>query len=339
VLLLAFTALLAGLPACKPKSNKVRVAFISNNEYDFWKIAQAGTRKAAADFDVEVEFKMPSGGGSAEQQRRFIEDLLAKGIKGIAISPNNAADQTEFFGEVNAQVPLLMVDSDAADPAVRRCYVGTNNVEAGKAAGELLQEAVKDGGKLMIYVGRLDVANAVERRKGLVIALAGGEDKCKDELEQLKRSEYPISFGKFELLGTKTDTGKQEVCRAQVDDNLSKIKDLKCMVGLWAYNPPAMLEGVKAAKKIGEVTLVGFDENEETLQGIKDGAIHSTVVQNPYEFGYRTVKIMAALARGDESVLKGKDVQANHCIYVPHRKITKQNVEAFHAELRKLKGG
>src|SRR5262249_40202983 len=118
---LAVTGVLACLSACGPKSKKVRVAFISNNEYDFWKIAQAGTRNDAEEFDVEVEFKMPSGGGSAEQQKRFIEDLLAKGIKGIAISPNNAADQTEFFREVNSQVPLLMVDSDAADPAVRRC--------------------------------------------------------------------------------------------------------------------------------------------------------------------------------------------------------------------------
>src|SRR5207302_9681779 len=120
-------------PACGKRSGKIRVAFISNNEYDFWKIAQRGTEAAARELDVEVEFKMPSGGGSAEQQRRFIEDLLAKGIKAIAISPNNAADQTEFYREVNDQVPLLMVDSDAADPEVRRCYVGTNNVQAGMA--------------------------------------------------------------------------------------------------------------------------------------------------------------------------------------------------------------
>ena len=131
---------------------------------------------------------------------------------------------------------------------------------------------------------------------------------------------------------------KQEICRTQVDDTLSQVGDLRCMVGLWAYNPPAMLEGLKAAKKVGKVALIGFDENDETLEGIKDGAVAGTVVQNPFEFGYRSVKIMAGLARGDESVLKAKDIEANNCIYIPHRTITKDGVEAFHEGVKKLRG-
>src|SRR5690349_8430746 len=110
--LFAAALLLAGLPACRREPGRIKVAFISNNSYDFWKIAQRGTEKAAADCDVDVEFKMPSGGGTSEEQRRFIEDLLAKGVKGIAISPNDAANQTEFFKEVSARVPLVTQDSD-----------------------------------------------------------------------------------------------------------------------------------------------------------------------------------------------------------------------------------
>src|SRR5262249_7056932 len=130
----------------------------------------------------------------------------------------------------------------------------------------------------------------------------------------------------------------QEDCRAQVDDTLSQVGDLRCMVGLWAYNPPAMLEGLKAAKKVGKVALVGFDENDETLEGIKDGAIIGTVVQNPFEFGYQSVKIMTGLAKGDPDVLKRKDLEANNCIYIPHRTITKENVDDFHEQVKKLRG-
>jgi ribose transport system substrate-binding protein len=231
-----------------------------------------------------------------------------------------------------------MVDSDAVDPSARRCYIGTNNVRAGEAAGDLVKKAAPDGGKFFIFVGRLDVQNAVERRQGVVTSLAGGADKCKEQLGKLEKSEYPIKIGTYELLGTKTDTGKQEICRTQVDDALSQHGDLRFMVGLWAYNPPAMLEGLKAANKVGKVALIGFDENDETLQGIKDGAVAGTIVQNPFEFGYRTVKIMAGLARGDQSVLKTKDMEANNCIYIPHRTITKDNVETFHEEVKKLRG-
>jgi ribose transport system substrate-binding protein len=340
--LLAVAALAAGLPACNTQTSKtpgkLKVAFISNNEYDFWKFAQRGCEKAGRDLDVDIEFKMPSGGGSAEQQRRFIEDLLSKGINAISISPYDAANQTAFFQEVNGRVPLLMVDSDAADPTARRCYIGTNNVRAGEAAGDLVKKAAPDGGKFVIFVGRLDVQNAVERRQGVVTSLAGGEEKAKDHLAKLAKNDYPIKIGAYELLGTKTDTGKQEICRTQVDDTLSQVGDLRCMVGLWAYNPPAMLEGLKAANKVGKVALVGFDENDETLQGIKDGSIAGTIVQNPYEFGYQAVNIMTGLAKGDSTVLKRPDLEANNCIYIPHRTITKENVDSFHEQVKKLRG-
>src|SRR5271168_1029279 len=89
------TAALAALtlPACNQAPGRLKVAFISNNAYDFWKIAQRGTEKAAAEFNVDCEFRMPSGGGSVEEQQRIIEDLLTRGVKGIAISPNAAKDQ------------------------------------------------------------------------------------------------------------------------------------------------------------------------------------------------------------------------------------------------------
>lgn len=335
---------LAVAPACQrapaPAGGRPRVAFISNNDHEFWRIAQRGTEKAGAEFGVDVVFKMPPGGGTSDSQRRFIDDLLVQGVKGIAISPNDAANQTAFFSEVSQRVPLITVDSDVTDPAVRRCYLGTNNIAAGEAAGQLVKKALPGGGEVMIYVGKLDVQNAVERRQGVVSELAGGAEKSREQLEKLKRNEYPLTFGSYTLLGTMTDDGKQDVCRVKVDDTLSKYPNIGCMVGLWAYNPPAMLEGVKAAPgKLGKVALVGFDENEETLQGIKDGHIYGTIVQNPFMFGYEAVKILAALARGDESVLKRPDIDAERRIYVPHRIITKDNVDAFHQELKKLKGG
>ncbi len=322
-----------GLPACHRDSGKIKVAFISNNPYEFWKIAERGTEKAAQDFDVEVLFRMPAEGGGAAAQRQIIEDLLTKGVKGIAVSPNDAANQVEFFKkEVAPKVPLITQDSDLPDPTARRCYIGTDNYKAGRAAGELVKKAAPQGGKLVIYVGQLDVQNAVERRQGVLDELAG-KDNAKGETE----GKY-LRFGKYILLDTMTDGGKKETCRAKVEDTLSKHADVCCLVGLWEYNPPAMLHAVKDAKMEGKVALVGFDENEETLQGIKDGYVYGTVVQNPYEFGYQAVRILAALARGDESVLKGKDIDDQGRIYVLHRVITKENGDPFWDELKKLKG-
>ena len=64
-----------------------RLAFITNNAADFWTIARKGTEKADAELaDVDVEFRL--GDGTAAEQKRIVDDLLAKGVDGIAISPS-----------------------------------------------------------------------------------------------------------------------------------------------------------------------------------------------------------------------------------------------------------
>jgi ribose transport system substrate-binding protein len=81
------------------------------------------------------------------------------------------------------------------------------------------------------------------------------------------------------------------------------------------------------------VHIVGFDEHDNTLEGIKDGSIYGTVVQQPYQFGYESVKSMTALVKGDKSGLPKDGIK-----YIPHVIIKKDNVEKFHAELKKLLG-
>jgi ribose transport system substrate-binding protein len=90
-----------------------------------------------------------------------------------------------------------------------------------------------------------------------------------------------------------------------------------CLIGLWAYNPPAILTAV-SDKKRPDVKIVGFDENLATLDAIEAGTIYATVVQDPFNFGYQSVKLMDALARGDKS-----KVPANGLQIVPHRVVTK----------------
>ena len=307
----------AASPGDRPK-----LAFISNNPFEFWTIARKGTEKAAKEFNADVEFHMPAQGTPAEQ-RQIIEDLLSKKVQGIAISPNDAENQASFLNEVAEQVPLLTQDSDLPPGSKRLAYIGTNNYLAGKAAGELVKKALPQGGRVVIYVGKLDVQNAMERRQGVIDELAGKED-----------SEGP-DLGDFKLLDTMTDDAKQEMCKANVEDTLAKHgsePETLCLVGLWEYNPPAMLAAVKGAGLNGKVKIVGFDENEATLQGIVDGDIVGSIVQQPYEFGYQAIKLLAAVARGDKSVLPEGGI-----MYVDYQVITKDNVQEFWDKLKELK--
>jgi len=301
--------LLCGV-ACQQNKGK-RLAFVTNNASDYWTIARKGTEKADAELaDITVEFRMP-GNGTAAEQKGIIDDLLAKGVSGIAISPKDPANQTQLINDAAKQVLVITQDSDAPK-SDRACYIGTDNVAAGRQEGELIKEVLPQGGKIMLFVGSADAVNAQERLQGIKEVLQGS---------------------KVEIIDVRTDETDHVRAKSNVADTLVKYPDVACLVGLWSYNGPAILNAVKEAGKVGQVKIVCFDEEDETLAGIKDGAIYATVVQQPFEFGYQSVKMMAQILNGDKS-----GIPANKQVIVPTLVIKKDSVEAFQTKINGLRG-
>src|SRR5262249_30143309 len=135
------------------------------------------------------------------------------------------------------------------------------------------------------------------------------------------------------VVDVRTDDTDQIRAKSNVADTLVKYPDIAGLVGLWNYNGPAILNACKEANKIGQVKIVAFDEDDQTLQGVKDGAITGTVVQQPYQFGYQSVKLLSDILHGDKS-----KIPADKRIIVPTRVINKDNVDAFIVEINKLRG-
>lgn len=292
-------------------SKKHKLAFVTNNASDFWTIARKGTEKAAADIPgIEVEFRITSDGTAAEQQR-VVDDLLAKGVNGIAISPVDPMNQSPMLNRAASQALVVTQDSDAPN-SNRACYIGTDNVEAGRQAGNLVKEALPQGGKIMVFVGVLDAANAQQRYQGLKEALAGSN---------------------IQILDVRTDNTDRVRAKSNASDTLVNHPDIAGLVGLWSYNGPAILSAVKEANKIDKVKIIAFDEEDETLSGIKDGAIYATVVQQPFEFGFRSMELMAKYLNGDTSV-----VPPSKQIFVPTIAIKKTEVEEFTRKINSLRG-
>jgi len=288
-----------------------RLAFVTNNASDFWTIARKGVEKADAELsDVSVEFKIPAAGTAAEQ-RQIVDDLLAKGIDGIAISPVDPDNQTQMINDVAKQTLVFTQDSDAPK-SDRACYVGTDNVAAGRQAGALIKEALPQGGKIMVFVGKLDARNAAERLQGIKETLNGSN---------------------VTIIDVRTDDTDRVRAKSNVADTLVKYPEVVGLVGLWSYNGPAILNAVRDAGKTGQVKIIAFDEEDETLAGVKDGAIYGTVVQQPYEFGYQAIKMMAATLGGDRS-----GIPADKQKLVETRIIKRDTVEEFTRKINELRG-
>lgn len=305
---------------------KPKVAYVTNGVASFWDIAKVGAEGAGEKFGADVDVQMPAQGIS--DQKRIVEDLMTRGVDGIAISPIDPDNQTSLIDQAAKVTKVITHDSDAPK-SKRLCYIGMDNYVAGRMCGKLVKEALPKGGKLAIFIGRLEQDNARRRRQGVI-------DELLDRSSDPSRYDAPgsvIKNNKYTIVGTYTDQFDRAKGKANAEDVLSRHTDLAGMVGLFAYNPPLCLEALKNAGKINKIKLIAFDEADETLQAIKDGSCYGTVVQNPYMYGFESVRILTALAKKDESALpKGGFLD------IPARQIRKAEVDKFWADLKEKTG-
>jgi ribose transport system substrate-binding protein len=305
-----FTTVAAAIALAAFSANaqqKKSLAFVVNGASDFWKIAEAGVKKAQSELPkYELSLKYPEQSSAAIQQR-LMDDLVAAGTAAIMVSAVDPKTSTEALNRVAGQVPLFTTDSDAPD-SKRIAYIGSSNVDLGKDAGALMKKALPDGGKCMGFVGLPGADNARERIEGIRAALKGS---------------------KVELVDVRGDDIDQTRAKRNVEDALAANKNIDCMVGIYSYNTPRIYEVLKEAGQLNKIKIIGFDEDPITLGGIREGSIIGTVVQNPYQWGYQGMKLMAAYLEGDK-----KGIPANGLIIVPGQVIDKANVDSFEKELK-----
>ena len=329
VLALAATLFTGCKPSAPPASGtgRKKVAFVTNGVASFWTIAAAGVKAGGEKFGVNAETLMPTEG--ITDQKRMVEDLLTRGIDGIAISPIDPANQSDILNQAAKRTKLITHDSDA--PASERLlYIGMDNYKGGRMCGELVREAMPKGGTVMLLIGRLEQDNAKRRRQGCIDGMLG-------RTEDPKRFDPPseiIEEAGFKIVGTLTDNFDRAKAKANAEDTLAKYPDIGGMVGLFAYNPPLILEVLAQAGKPGKVQVIAFDEDDATLAGIQKGTVHGTVVQDPYMYGHKSVEVLGELAKGNTSV-----IPAGKIIDIPARQIRKANVDAFWTELKERVGG
>jgi len=298
-------------PATTQKPVKM-VAFITNSTSDFWKIARKGTEKADTELtDVAVAFKTTNTGAVDEQNGLVRHALDVEEADAIAISPIDPTAQKTVINNAAKRALVITQDSDAADTD-RALYIGADNRAAGRQAGDLIKKALPQGGKIMVFVGKREVQNAKDRFEGLKEALQGSNVVVID------------------LMTDDADAGN---ARNNAYEALKKNPDIAGMVGLWSYNGPAIVQALRPEGKLGKIQIVCFDDDRETLTAIKDGSIFGTVAQQPFEYGYQTVKAAEQILKGDRSV-----IPANKTIFIPTVVIQKNNVDDYSKKLDQLLG-
>jgi ribose transport system substrate-binding protein len=292
--------------------SNLKLAFVTNNASEFWKIASAGVRKYEKEAGVQVDVKLPTT-GKTDEQNRILETLSSQGYNGIAVSVITPKDQVPALNRIARGTNLITFDSDCAK-SNRLLYIGTNNFSAGQTLGTQIVKMLPSGGKMAVFVGSLSADNAAQR-------LAGIEDAIKGH--------------NIQIIAKKEDGTDRAKARSNVEDVVNANSDLNLVTGLYSYNGPAIAKALESTGKKGTILAAVFDEEQGTLQGIKDGTIQVTCVQKPFMFGYLAAKWMTDLAKNGDAV----KLPEGGLIDTGVDLIDSSNVVAFQENLEKMKNG
>ena len=120
----------------------LRLALVTWTQDPFWGPLIRGAQEYADKSNVELTVIRSKP--SVDEQTQHIRDLLASGIDGIAISPNDANAQREILDEAGSKVPLVTFDTDAPE-SKRRRFVSIDNYAAGRICASEMSQAMPGG--------------------------------------------------------------------------------------------------------------------------------------------------------------------------------------------------
>jgi ribose transport system substrate-binding protein len=301
------------------------VALVTNNADPFWDPVIAGAQKAAA--QAKLKLKVVKGTGKEADQTETVRRLLAEGISGLAISPIDGDGQVEVLRQAAVQMPLVTMDSDSPNSS-RLWFVGTDNYSAGRQVGASLQEAVPDGGEVLICVGSVTAENGKLRRQGVIDELL---DRPYSQTGPFDPLDAPIKGAKYTVIATCVDMHDKDRAVQLAAEAIQKHPNLKCIVALYSYSAPAVLKALEQTGKLGQIKVIGFDVLPETLAAVKAGHVYATMQQAQFDIGFDTIRGLADALSGDSRIAAAA-AGMTPLRYLGVSEVTQRNIEPAQRE-------
>jgi ribose transport system substrate-binding protein len=285
----------AAAPAPGAGGGAKRFVFVTNGDDPFWDACNAGLMEGAKRLGLEAKglrVVMEKNNGTAQGQIEKLRQFGSQSdIAGVAISviqAENAAIVEEMKNLAAKGVKVITVDGDVNRDTFRDArafYIGTDNVVGGRllgaAAKAILAARGKASGGYVQFAGFTDNDNARARMNGF-------------------RETLGTAYAEVDRMSDEMDLAK---ARDNVRTALVNHPDLVALVGIWAYNAPAIAEVVQERGVRDRVAVVAFDAQAAAIERMAAGQIDAMVVQNPFEMGVRTVRLLTAMHTADEATI------------------------------------
>ena len=235
-------------------------------------------------------------------QAANVNQLVAREVDLIlVISSSPTAVVPALQNAAEAKIPVIAVNARLDDAAEIVTYVGASDFDYGKGEGELLAQALPEGGDVAVILGPLGSTPQVQRLEGLKDAIEGRSD--------------------IRIIATPNDDFDSSKNLSVTQDLLSRYP--KGKLAAIVAQGPQMYVGAEYAHENGreEIKFIAGDYSKQVEEAIRSGALYGTVNQSPELEGQLAVQYADAWLKGR----KDEVPQPEYLIPLPA--ITKDNVD------------
>ena len=248
--------------ASNPPEKRIAV-LLPQNSSKYWQQVLCGIEQET-DTNMSVQITQISQSDVEEQKLRF-EMAVAAAVDGIIVQPSDDSLAEQMLEKANAaRIPVVLLGSAVPDNE-HCCYVGSDHYRAGKIAAELLYESTGGNASIAIISGLENQNSQKQKIQGF-----------QDTLEQ---------WAQMKVMCVE-HSGMDSVRAAQVVQRLLKAyPEINTFVGINPEDLEGIVKTIEPKLNKDAYYLIGFDDSEETLSGIRRGIVTASVVEEPYEMG------------------------------------------------------
>jgi ribose transport system substrate-binding protein len=308
LVLLLLTALSVGLLSCQrggeQSQGRPRIALVmktANNP--FFIEMQKGAEGAAKRLGVDLVVQAAEREVDVEKQMQIVENLIQTRVAALCVTPSGSREIVPAIEKANrAGIPVVIVDTRVDAKALSESggrvatFIGSDNYEGGKLAGEFLVKQLGGKGKVAVLEGIPGHETGDSRLRGFRDALKAAPG--------------------VEIVASQTANWERDQGFNVFQNILQSHPDVQAVFACSDLMALGAVEAIAAAKKTGQIAVVGFDALSEARDAIRQGSMVATVAQSPDRMGALAVENAVKL-------LKGEQVQPE--FVVPIKLVTKEN--------------
>ena len=272
----------------QPSSEKPTIALVLKTlNNPFFIDMKKGAEDTAARLGATLIVQAAEREVDVDKQMQIIENLIQSKVSALCVTPSGSKEVVPAIVKANrAAIPVVIVDTRVDSQALKQAggqvagFIGSDNFEGGKLAGEFIVKRLGGKGKVAILEGIPGHETGDSRLKGFHSALEGHPE--------------------VQVVASQTANWERDQGYNVFQNILQSHPDVQALFACSDLMALGAVEAIASAKKTGTIVVVGFDAFSEAREAVQKGTMDATIAQSPYEMGSRAVENAYRVLKGEK---------------------------------------